>query len=174
MSKASKASAHNHTVELPPQIQHRRAVHRRAAIKGMAGTESVVDIREQMERLVANNEEDSDKLIINPFSKLRFRWDIITVFIILCNVITLPLEFSFFDGRSDLDGIKMFTDIWFMVDIMLNFRTGILTSNSRGNVNMNLTDIRKSYLRLLAGHVIFSANITCDRLLHKNILVSTD
>ena len=150
MSRASKSCD---TVELPPQTVDRRAANRRGAnrrqaIQNIHGNGSVVDIRQQMERLVTNNEEDEVRWIINPFSKFRFRWDIVTVVIILCNVVTLPLEFSFYDSRTDLDQIKMFTDIWFMVDMMLNFRTGILTSNARGNVNMNPTDIRKTYLRL--------------------------
>lgn len=145
----SDASKKRNTVELPPlKTITRRAANRRQAIQCIEGDASAVDIRQHMERLVTNNEEDIDKWIINPFSKFRFRWDIVTVVIILCNVVTLPLEFSFYDGRSDLDRLKMFTDIWFMLDIMLNFRTGVMQSNARGNINMNPTDIRKAYLRV--------------------------
>jgi hyperpolarization activated cyclic nucleotide-gated potassium channel 2 len=118
---------------------------RRQAIDAQAEGENV-DMREQMAQVAAMAKE-SEKWVINPFSKFRFNWDILTVFVILCNVITLPLEFSIFDNRTELDGIKIFSDIWFMIDIMLNFRTGTVVGNGRSTVNMNPADIRKEYMR---------------------------
>ena len=118
---------------------------RRQAIDAQAEGEDV-DMREQMAQVAAMAKE-SEKWVINPFSKFRFNWDILTVLVILCNVVTLPLEFSIFDNRPELDGIKIFTDIWFMIDIMLNFRTGTIAGNGRSTVNMNPADIRKEYMR---------------------------
>ena len=118
---------------------------RRQAIDAAVTQATEEDIREQME-LIALAAKQSERWIINPFSKFRFRWDIMTVFVILCNVVTLPLEFSIYDDRPDLDNIKMFTDVWFMIDIMLNFRTGTVVGY-RAHVNMNPADIRKEYFR---------------------------
>jgi len=101
----------------------------------------------QQNKLLELASRDNSYWLINPFSKLRFTWDIFTVLIILINVITIPLEFAFFDGMDNTLGLRMFTDIWFVFDIMLNFRTGILDSdNSRDSVNMNPADIRRQYL----------------------------
>ena len=98
---------------------------------------------------LANEAETNTRWVINPFSKFRFYWyviyvlnwnsykfiyfyrDIATVVVILVNVITLPLEFSLFSDSTDLDFLKAFTDCWFTIDMMFNFRTGIPSAHGR-------------------------------------------
>ena len=43
--------------------------------------------------------------------------------------------------------IKFITDIWFILDMMLNFRTGIFTYHIRKVLEMDPTEIRKNYIR---------------------------
>ena len=92
-----------------------------------------------------SNEEH--QWILHPYSKFRFVWDILTVLIIVSTLVTIPLEFSIYNNTSKLDVYKAITDIWFMVDIMLQFCTGVVDKNGRGSVNMDPADIRASYLK---------------------------
>lgn len=127
------------------------------------------DLREQM-ALIETKKPKS--WVIHPYSKFRFRWDIATVGVILLNVVTIPLEFSIFDGSTALDGLKAFTDIWFIIDIMLNFSTGILTNYGRGNVNMDPADIRRAYLKswfILDLLATIPFDIFCQNLFGSNI-----
>ena len=43
--------------------------------------------------------------------------------------------------------IKFVTDIWFILDMMLNFRTGIFTYSIRKVLEMDPTEIRKNYVK---------------------------
>ena len=43
--------------------------------------------------------------------------------------------------------IKFTTDIWFIADMMLNFRTGIFTYSIRKVLEMDPTEIRKNYVK---------------------------
>ena len=43
--------------------------------------------------------------------------------------------------------IKFLTDIWFILDMMLNFRTGIFTYSIRKVLEMDPTEIRKNYVK---------------------------
>jgi len=128
------------TSQLPPV----KFAKRRAALD--CATDEV-DLQKHMELIASSASEKSEQWIINPFSKFRFRWDMITVCVILLNVVTLPLEFSIFDDRPELNNIKMLTDLWFMLDIMLNFRTGFIEGHGKNSVNMDPAAIRKEYLR---------------------------
>merc|ERR1711937_88992 len=121
-------------------------LHRGSKRRGGIGRKTDYDLREHMLSL-ANEAETNTRWVINPFSKFRFYWDIATVVVILVNVITLPLEFSLFSDSTDLDFLKAFTDCWFTIDMMFNFRTGIPSAHGRQGIVMNPTDIRKQYFR---------------------------
>ena len=149
ISKSSEKTESNNkldddTVEFEPYINPRILHKRRDGLHADKFTEN--SLRDQLASMKA---DDHNAWVIHPYSKFRFYWDIATVFIILSNVISIPLEFSFFDGKTELNNIKMFTDVWFTLDMMLTFRTGFINSNTntRKNVNMNPRDIRRSYLR---------------------------
>lgn len=66
-------------------------------------------LREHMQVVMTDN--INKPWIIHPYSKVRFRWDIVTIFVILFTIITIPLEFSFFDESEDLDNLK----IWLII-----------------------------------------------------------
>ena len=92
---------------------------------------------------------DEHKWIMHPYSKFRFVWDILTVSIIISTLVTIPLEFSLFNNTSKPGFVyfKAFTDVWFMLDIMLQFCTGVIAKNDRGFVCMDPAEIRAAYLK---------------------------
>ena len=48
---------------------------------------------------------------------------------------------------NELKTIKFVTDVWFILDMMLNFRTGIFTYHIRKVLEMDPTEIRKNYIK---------------------------
>ena len=48
---------------------------------------------------------------------------------------------------KQLGTIKFITDVWFILDMMLNFRTGIFTYHIRKVLEMDPTEIRKNYIK---------------------------
>ena len=62
--------------------------------------------------------------IIHPNSRLRLGWDIFAIILILQLSIMLPYRLAFARSWGPvLVGIDFLTDIYFMVDIFLNFST---------------------------------------------------
>merc|ERR1712123_156809 len=58
-------------------------------------------------------------------------------------------ELSFYleNTSNELKTIKFVTDVWFILDMMLNFRTGIFTYHIRKVLEMDPTEIRKNYIK---------------------------
>ena len=62
---------------------------------------------------------------IYPDSKLRFAWDLVSCFFIIHCCLLLPIQFSFLKEDPDyLIYFENITEIWFLIDIFLNFNTG--------------------------------------------------
>lgn len=80
--------------------------------------------------------------VINPNHRFRRVFDAITVIWVLILVFFIPFEIGFvwFDTPAQLDVIFVFLDIWFALDIILNFRTGFL---HHGNLEMDSKKIVK-------------------------------
>ncbi len=80
--------------------------------------------------------------VINPNHRFRRIFDAITVIWVLILVFFIPFEIGFvwFDTPAQLKIIFAFLDLWFALDIILNFRTGYLR---HGNLEMDSKKIVK-------------------------------
>ena len=66
--------------------------------------------------------------IIHPCSNFRFYWDLVMLILLIANVIILPVAISFFNDNWSHTGLLIFnlvSDSMFLLDIGVNFRTGI-------------------------------------------------
>ena len=59
----------------------------------------------------------------------------------------LELSFFFQQGNQTLAALKLVTDIWFICDMMLNFRTGVFRYHIRKVLEMDPTEIRRLYIK---------------------------
>lgn len=67
------------------------------------------------------------------------------VAITFLNLVGIPMEIAFLDGESGESGVgwegfNVFSDTLFLIDIFLNFRTGIITDDSE--VRLFISDRR--------------------------------
>jgi len=88
----------------------------------------------------------ANTILIHPQSQLRQFWDIVSIILLFFQVLLLPLGIC---GMWDLDKswpflFNLFCDIWFLIDIWLNFKTGIFIDSSE--IILEPDEIRKHYL----------------------------
>ena len=57
------------------------------------------------------------------------------------------LSFFFQQGNQTLAALKLVTDVWFICDMMLNFRTGVFRYHIRKVLEMDPTEIRRLYIK---------------------------
>ena len=58
----------------------------------------------------------------------RFYWDLVMLVMLIANVIILPVAISFFNdnwGHTGLLAFNLISDSLFLLDIIVNFRTGL-------------------------------------------------
>ncbi|XP_065836457.1 potassium/sodium hyperpolarization-activated cyclic nucleotide-gated channel 3-like isoform X2 [Oscarella lobularis] len=96
-------------------------------------------------------QQRSSPWIIHPCSVFRMYWDILTLIILALNLILLPLVIAFFsDQKLSTHWIVLnsLTDIVFLLDVVVNFRTGFLTDgHSHEIVNLDSKAIAIRYLK---------------------------
>uniref|UniRef100_A0A3B4TY14 Hyperpolarization activated cyclic nucleotide-gated potassium channel 3 n=1 Tax=Seriola dumerili TaxID=41447 RepID=A0A3B4TY14_SERDU len=70
--------------------------------------------------------------IIHPYSDFRFYWDLLMLLLMMGNLIILPVGITFFRDENTPSWIifNVVSDTLFMVDLVLNFRTGIVKEDS--------------------------------------------
>jgi len=103
-------------------------------------------------------EDNVGTFIIHPFSTFRTTWVFSTFIVLTANILFLfpSIAFPKFDRNYLIVNptawhptfafyFKMVTDIWFLVDLMLNFRTGWVTED--GKIILHVTKVRRLYLR---------------------------
>jgi len=119
---------------------------RRAAIVSDNTANDSAEIKRNVEKIIS---EKTHSFVLHPHSSFRFYWDLVSIVILMINIVTIPLELSFYleNTSNQLKTIKFITDIWFILDMMLNFRTGIFTYHIRKVLEMDPTEIRKNYIR---------------------------
>lgn len=96
--------------------------------------------------------------IIHPFSTFRTIWVFTTSIVLAANIMFLfpSIAFPKFDRNYLMVNptawypvfafyFKMITDVWFLVDLMLNFRTGWVTDD--GKIILHVGKVRRLYLR---------------------------
>ena len=65
-----------------------------------------------------------------PGSRFRTRWDLFIIFLVIYNVLVIPLDLAFNTTENFPDSLKFIDpliDSFFAIDIILNFRTAIVT-----------------------------------------------
>ncbi|KAG5264474.1 hypothetical protein AALO_G00254150 [Alosa alosa] len=89
-----------------------------------------------------------DVWIIHPYSDFRFYWDLVMLFLMMGNLIILPWGITFFEDQNTIPWImfNMASDTLFLLDLALNFRTGVL-ENDNDQIILDPTVIRSRYLR---------------------------
>ncbi|KAM7301029.1 potassium/sodium hyperpolarization-activated cyclic nucleotide-gated channel 4-like [Ixodes scapularis] len=90
------------------------------------------------------------KWFIHPYGAFRLRWDMIIIVIMAISVVVIPMEAAYFesDDSETVEWIvfNVISDIFFMVDIAFNFRTGIVVREEYDRVVMDPWIIAKDYL----------------------------
>ena len=67
--------------------------------------------------------------VIHPFSPFRWHWDLLMVILIVYTVIAIPVAVAFYPNQMDpvWFGFSVWVDVMFVLDVVLNFRTGVVT-----------------------------------------------
>ncbi|XP_070691331.1 potassium/sodium hyperpolarization-activated cyclic nucleotide-gated channel 2 [Pempheris klunzingeri] len=86
--------------------------------------------------------------IIHPYSDFRFYWDLLMLMLMMGNLIILPVGITFFRDENTPSWIifNVVSDTLFMVDLVLNFRTGIIKEDST-EILLDPRAIRQKYLK---------------------------
>nr|XP_043890760.1 potassium/sodium hyperpolarization-activated cyclic nucleotide-gated channel 2-like [Solea senegalensis] len=86
--------------------------------------------------------------IIHPYSDFRFYWDLLMLLLMVGNLIILPVGITFFREENTPSWIifNVVSDTLFMVDLVLNFRTGIVKEDST-EILLDPRAIRLNYLK---------------------------
>lgn len=89
------------------------------------------------------------KGVIHPFSTFRWYWDILLIAFISMHVILLPVSIAFLSDDLSLHWLILngISDSIFIVDICLNFKTGIVDPNNQEEVILDKRIITRKYLR---------------------------
>ncbi|KAK4467690.1 hypothetical protein MN116_008627, partial [Schistosoma mekongi] len=94
-------------------------------------------------------QREQGKWIIHPCSNFRFYWNVIMLVLLMANLIMLPVIISFFN--DDLPGnwliFNSISDTLFILDILVNFRTGIIRNDFVDDIILDPTEIAREYLR---------------------------
>ncbi|XP_051575105.1 potassium/sodium hyperpolarization-activated cyclic nucleotide-gated channel 3-like [Myxocyprinus asiaticus] len=86
--------------------------------------------------------------IIHPYSDFRFYWDLLMLMLMVGNLIILPVGITFFKDENTPPWIifNVVSDTLFLVDLVLNFRTGIVKEDST-EILLDPKAIRERYLK---------------------------
>ncbi|XP_043201014.1 potassium/sodium hyperpolarization-activated cyclic nucleotide-gated channel 2-like isoform X5 [Amphibalanus amphitrite] len=87
--------------------------------------------------------------IIHPCSNFRFYWDLCMLLLLVANLIILPVAISFFNDElsSRWIAFNCLSDTIFLIDIIVNFRTGIMHQDNSEQVILDPILIARHYLR---------------------------
>ncbi|XP_057204123.1 potassium/sodium hyperpolarization-activated cyclic nucleotide-gated channel 3 [Triplophysa rosa] len=107
----------------------------------MFGSEKAVE-REQ-ERV-----KSAGYWIIHPYSDFRFYWDLTMLLLMVGNLIIIPVGITFFKDEHTPPWIvfNVVSDTFFLMDLVLNFRTGIVKEDNT-EIILEPQQIKIKYLR---------------------------
>merc|ERR1711892_285681 len=94
--------------------------------------------------------DEAPKFIIHPYSNFRIFWDLTTFALVTLNLVIIPMNIAFYSQQGNRDTFKSFflvSDIWFLTDILLNLRTGIVMDDTEMEVIFDPVEIRKTYVK---------------------------
>ena len=107
-------------------------------------------VQKPLRRISVLHKVDGDserhRFVLDPRSPFRRVWDAITAGLVLylCFIVPMVIGFSYWHPPAGIKSFSIFLDIWFIIDIILNFRTGYV---DLGFVKMDPREIRKHYLQ---------------------------
>ncbi|XP_026160879.1 potassium/sodium hyperpolarization-activated cyclic nucleotide-gated channel 2 [Mastacembelus armatus] len=86
--------------------------------------------------------------IIHPYSDFRFYWDFTMLMFMVGNLIIIPVGITFFKDETTTPWIifNVVSDTFFLIDLVLNFRTGIVFEDNT-EIILDPKKIKKKYLR---------------------------
>lgn len=83
--------------------------------------------------------------VLRPQSPIRLGWDLVTLFLLLYIAIATPFQIGFsVDATGFVFYLEKLVDVFFITDLMLNFRTGYVSAN--GEEVLRPCQIAKHYL----------------------------
>ncbi|EDO49064.1 predicted protein, partial [Nematostella vectensis] len=99
--------------------------------------------------LEQRRQSQQGKGVIHPFSTFRWYWDILLIIFIFMHVLLLPVSIAFLSDDLSIHWLILngVSDVFFVVDIFLNFRTGIVDPNNQEEVILDKKVISMMYLR---------------------------
>ena len=95
-------------------------------------------------------QQNVESWVIHPCSKFRFYWDLIMLLLLLSNMILLPVAIAFFSEDFMEPGWLTFnciSDTFFILDIIINFRTGVIGDEPGSEVVLDPHEIAVYYLK---------------------------
>ncbi|XP_034387617.1 potassium/sodium hyperpolarization-activated cyclic nucleotide-gated channel 1 [Cyclopterus lumpus] len=86
--------------------------------------------------------------IIHPYSDFRFYWDFTMLMFMVGNLIIIPVGITFFKEETTTPWIifNVVSDTFFLMDLVLNFRTGIVFEDNT-EIILDPKKIKKKYLQ---------------------------
>ncbi|XP_028297538.1 potassium/sodium hyperpolarization-activated cyclic nucleotide-gated channel 3-like [Gouania willdenowi] len=86
--------------------------------------------------------------IIHPYSDFRFYWDLTMLLLMVGNLIIIPVGITFFKDENTPPWIvfNVVSDTFFLMDLVLNFRTGIVKEDNT-EIILDPQQIKIKYLR---------------------------
>ncbi|KAG7473446.1 hypothetical protein MATL_G00095960 [Megalops atlanticus] len=86
--------------------------------------------------------------IIHPYSDFRFYWDLTMLLLMVGNLIIIPVGITFFKDEHTPPWIvfNVVSDTFFLIDLVLNFRTGIVKEDNT-EIILDPQQIKIKYLR---------------------------
>ncbi|XP_026111973.1 potassium/sodium hyperpolarization-activated cyclic nucleotide-gated channel 4-like, partial [Carassius auratus] len=86
--------------------------------------------------------------IIHPYSDFRFYWDLTMLLLMVGNLIVIPVGITFFKDEHTPPWIvfNVVSDTFFLLDLVLNFRTGIVKEDN-AEIILDPQRIKIKYLR---------------------------
>eukprot|EP00056_Hartaetosiga_gracilis_P017603 m.7812 g.7812 ORF g.7812 m.7812 type:complete len:890 (+) comp5917_c0_seq2:238-2907(+) len=87
--------------------------------------------------------------VIHPYSTFRWYWDLLMVFMLIFTVVSVPVAIAFFyEGTGKAYFVcSCIIDSLFLVDIFINFRTGIVSPHALHVIILDKKAITRHYLR---------------------------
>ncbi|XP_049430329.1 potassium/sodium hyperpolarization-activated cyclic nucleotide-gated channel 3-like [Epinephelus fuscoguttatus] len=86
--------------------------------------------------------------IIHPYSDFRFYWDLTMLLLMVGNLIIIPVGITFFKDENTPPWIvfNVVSDTFFLMDLVLNFRTGIVKEDNT-EIILDPQQIKIKYLK---------------------------
>ncbi|XP_075743737.1 potassium/sodium hyperpolarization-activated cyclic nucleotide-gated channel 2-like isoform X3 [Rhipicephalus microplus] len=96
-----------------------------------------------------SRQESSGHCIIHPCSVFRMYWDLCLTVLLVANLVLIPVDVAFYADPGDLYwmAFHLTSDAIFFVDIVFNFRTGVITTEGVERVNLDPKYIARHYLK---------------------------